>query len=50
MNYVTEGAVEAGFGVPVNLITAVAVPVIAISAYIGVRRVRKRIQKAEGGG
>jgi hypothetical protein len=26
------------------------VPVIAITAYIAVRRVRRRIQKAEGGG
>jgi uncharacterized membrane-anchored protein len=49
VNYLTEGAVEAGLGVPVDVITAVAVPVIAISAYVGVRRVRKRIQQAEGG-
>ena len=50
INYVSEGAVEAGLGVPVDLITAVAVPVIAITAFVAVRRVRKRIQKAEGGG
>ena len=45
VKYAAEGLIAAGWSLPVDIITGVAIPLIAITGFLGLRQVRKAIQK-----
>jgi uncharacterized membrane-anchored protein len=50
VNYALEAAVSAGAtGLPVDLLTGLAVPVVALGGFLAVRKIRKQVMQTEGG-
>jgi len=47
VGYAAKGLREAGLAVPVNLVTGLSIPVVIVLVWFGVRRVRRRLGRAE---
>ncbi len=43
INYLAKGLKAAGWSVPVDLVTGLAIPLLAISLWMGLRRIRRRL-------
>ena len=50
VGYLGKGAKAAGLPVPVEISTGLAVPVVALTVYVGMRQVRKVIERQNGRG
>lgn len=47
VGYAAKGLREAGLAVPVNLVTGLSIPVVILMVWFGVRRIRRRLGRAE---
>ena len=48
VNYLAKGLKSAGWPVPVDLVTGLTIPLLAIALIIGIKRLRRRLARQDG--